>query len=633
MSPYRFLFQNLLIIIGLVFSNSCTFNNEGDFFNDIEINEEDLPHFYLNTHGDIITIYEPTELRFILGNDKYKEGFFDYSVRINGKSIDHEVFDNKEIRLRINPLDFEIKLLTLSIESSLRSGTGSLADKLEAEYYTFKQEWKIIIDFSLPEKISPLVSIKDGKVVVEWEKREDESINSYILKAIYEDVKGNIHFDFESYDNYEDLIYYDETFNGIQKRYIVDIVSDWYRVAGDTVSLSLEPIQNVNFSIRDDYFLKLTWDSIPFHNLSNTLKVSFKDKEYEVENLSIDSIEIYHEDLLSDSVITVTFILESSDKYVPPYTKEYTFAFKPRLKLDPGFKFSSINSVFYYFENEILIIVENINRNTIIHEIDPESFIIQNSIEKYIPDPTYHPSQSNVLFSASGLSSNQIRTYRIDLQNNYDYSEFDLNKLYGDCVSCGGSVLLGSPEKISMKAFARYETGYDYTLIYNLLSDEIEFIDSVQHNIHLSSIDNYALNLNSQKLMVFDNGVWNQFADVPIIFESYPSLFWFKDGSMMRLVVFQINKVNILSWNVNDNSPTIINDQKFLDNPLYDFYFDPLSNLYGAKRNISYTQALNVVFDINDLEIKHQLKFSSNVQVKFVKDRFLIANGYIFIPN
>lgn len=158
--------------------SSCTYSPEGEYFEEIEIKTPEVS-FSLKDYPetDTIFVFEQTKFDFDIdvGNLSVKQ------VNIwLGNRVIYNSNNTKGIFWIANE-NLETGIYELKIETITKSGTGSLADKLEQEILTLWRKWIITIDVTIPDKPILMASNANGFLKLSWTPYTRKNFQSYKL--------------------------------------------------------------------------------------------------------------------------------------------------------------------------------------------------------------------------------------------------------------------------------------------------------------------------------------------------------------------------------------------------------------------------------------------------------------------
>lgn len=135
--------------------------------------------------GSTFTIYNKSDFTISrnLGNKRERE----LKVWVDGKLLGDFTNQNS---FSVDGSNLTDGTHTIKIQLVTNSGSGDLADKLDAELISFEPTWKLLVDKQVTGFSDPLTyEIKDGFLVINWHKYSGIGFEYYNLKYI--DVHRN----------------------------------------------------------------------------------------------------------------------------------------------------------------------------------------------------------------------------------------------------------------------------------------------------------------------------------------------------------------------------------------------------------------------------------------------------------
>jgi hypothetical protein len=247
----------ILILIALRML-SCEYSPTGTNFKKIiPIVPKDLS-ILLNTSDDTIKVWGSVDFYFqadLKGRSTSKvEIYLDDQLLYSSKQFEHFRFHSTEYNSGFHKLSSKI---------AANSGTGSLADRIGAEYLTLTYEWILIIDNNPPTPIS-IISVRsvDNCVKIEWERYHLFNFCNYILYRGYDQLS--------IIGNQNQTSYFDSSYIGGKVTYRVDVSAAQKGTEGNPHDFE-GPITNfVGFQQTESGKVKLIWRPCPYmHKFSS----------------------------------------------------------------------------------------------------------------------------------------------------------------------------------------------------------------------------------------------------------------------------------------------------------------------------------------------------------------------------
>ena len=120
-----------LSIVWLLLLLGCQYEPDGEFFKDIDDSRVSRPSIQLKDALGVISLNEKTSFSY---DTVTSRAHFRTEVFFDGKTIDYTDKDYGDGYFILDPKDYEEGQYVLRIVTAVGSGTGSLADKVDAEY-------------------------------------------------------------------------------------------------------------------------------------------------------------------------------------------------------------------------------------------------------------------------------------------------------------------------------------------------------------------------------------------------------------------------------------------------------------------------------------------------------------------
>jgi len=196
-SFHSFYFRNISVgLIYFLILSSCEFNPGEIKETYVEKPSEEVPMigFELTPETDTLRLFEPVTIKYKFDASPRKVHWVEFSF--DGVVLLHREYElDNSLEMNINPHLYGEGLHTLKIMVVTSSNSGSIADKVQAEGYSYQLEWPVLIDFTPPKPLKILsVTQQPGGAIVKWEKFSHASFKNYTLDKIpfFENISSNI---------------------------------------------------------------------------------------------------------------------------------------------------------------------------------------------------------------------------------------------------------------------------------------------------------------------------------------------------------------------------------------------------------------------------------------------------------
>jgi hypothetical protein len=260
-----------LLLLSLILLSACYFEPEGDFFN--EIPERDYSALSIDLNAASDTIYLSTITRF-----EYNTSTADFTVvGVIAEVGTREVYIGQvggEGVFFLDPNQFATGTYTLTLSLIVQSGTGSLADKLNAEIVQVWREFVLIMDAEQPQQVTiTTLDTTNGNIIVYWDSYKKWNFQSYTLVKEYS--RDNYYYettDYVTIDSQNDTSWVDSNFVGGYVRYRIDITAAGKTTRSDVASYSWLP--ESSFTV-DNGKVNFNWEPPLFYaNVKETILYS-----------------------------------------------------------------------------------------------------------------------------------------------------------------------------------------------------------------------------------------------------------------------------------------------------------------------------------------------------------------------
>jgi hypothetical protein len=620
-----------LAAFSVVLAN-CTYSTHQEVFTEVSVGDAELPFVLLNFSEDPINIKEETELVFQLQNDRSNQGFVEYTFTLNGQSYTRTGDGEKIARYYISPANYQDgQTMHLSFEGIVKSGTRSLASRLDAEFVIIAGAWDIKIHAKKPSKIQPSVGIESGSLKIGWEPLNLEYNHKYILNIEKTSLNGNRYESIE-FKSGDDLQYCDLYFNGVRRNYWIDIVSNWYTITGDTVAFELDPI-NIDYYALGHSHVVVKWETIPFYN--HDLGFIFQYDKHTIRDLSLlgDSTIIYYPDFLKDSTLTLNAVLGWYVSDQKTYEKIYHInnpsnnLFDDRLKV--GFEYDSFDKLMYSTLLDRILLIGRDFEGNYLYQINPGTREIE--VKKEVGIAEYQlPQGSEYLYEIVHNNSSAARISTLDLRNNYTSFPIDIEHLSPPAnMWCTGNIHSLAGEKMIYQSICKVDNG-NASRIYNHRTGKIELIDSLGALV-LSPSGKFAYSPVTNDLLRFDGVQWSHFSQINLQISWDNTRFWIYKNGKEQIYIFQEENVQLYEWHQSLQSSPPINPaltHQFSD-VIHSPYVDYVSGLIGGDIIKNELYKNHVIIQLEERRVLGEVELELGIIAKLIGNTLYLSNGML----
>lgn len=269
-------YSRILIVLHIFFSWSCILQKEGDDF--VEIAQTADPHnmpslFY---SYDDVAYFPVADTLFLYRYQgvylRLQGGWLQhFTAKIDGNTI----VGSDGHSFSINPQGLSYGSHLLELFQVIKSGTGSLADKLDAESSTYISEIVLIIDDYV---YNPKMTIEatNGTIELKWNAYARGDFKAYEIRKYESRTGSNDPYRTLIVSDQEQVVLKDSTYAGGACTYVflVDCGAKVYRSENYPVNFPFEP--EMHLTKLPGGKARLTWSKSPFFNNISSIKVSAK---------------------------------------------------------------------------------------------------------------------------------------------------------------------------------------------------------------------------------------------------------------------------------------------------------------------------------------------------------------------
>lgn len=417
--------EKILFISMLIFFTSCTYEPFDIYENPVNTNltEPQIINLELNVNADTLWVYGNQIMKYHFKSSNEKQSIIGLEIYIDGEFYESVMSDNGEFNFLQSLLSEGIHKMKILLYT--KSGTGSIADRLNGESILLSKEWVVMADYSNKDVT---YTIENGYLKLQWEMYKNLDLKSY--KIQYTGSTQNNYF--------VDSLYYG------QKR-TVNITVE--KTNGDIIpwtSLDLEEnIPKPVLKQGDNYSYYFTWTKSPYYNSVKYLYQLYADYLSNYGDYGSKSVNdtIYHTNLhFSDSY---NFILYTLPKNHNENFADYMSCPNVQIIQDAG-EPANIRSYTSYISADTLMAFDNKNIYKYLlggETIDSEPIIKGHSFGlgylqisprgKYLLGFSYRINGSGLEYFAKELSTGNI--YYMDyVDPGYDDLNFHLSTHISD---------------------------------------------------------------------------------------------------------------------------------------------------------------------------------------------------------
>lgn len=238
----------VISIFVLAFLTSCIYEPFGVYENPVNINPDapQIVNLELNVNADTLWVYGSQKLKYHFESSNENQAILGLKIYIDGVMRDSVMSDNGEFDILESALSEGQHKMYIYL--FVKSGTGSIVDKLNGETMLLRKEWVVIADYS---KKDITYTIENGFLKLHWEKYKNPDLKCY--KIQYSGQTKNNYF--------TDSLYYgaQRTFNITVEKTNGDIIT-WGSLVMD------QNIAKPELKISPNNTYYITWHKSPYYN-------------------------------------------------------------------------------------------------------------------------------------------------------------------------------------------------------------------------------------------------------------------------------------------------------------------------------------------------------------------------------
>ena len=238
----------VIIIFVLVLFTSCIYEPFGIYENPVKSNPTapQITNLELNVNADTLWVYGNQKLKYHFKSSTENQAILELKIYIDGVMCDSVMSDNGEFNILQSGLSEGQHKMNILLYT--KSGTGSIADKLNGEAILLSKEWVVMADYS---KKDVTYTIENGFLKLHWERYKNPDLKYYRIQ-----YSGTTKDDY-----FVDSLYYgaQRTFNITVEKTNGDIIT-W----GSLVMA--ENIAKPELKISDSNTYYFTWHKSPYYN-------------------------------------------------------------------------------------------------------------------------------------------------------------------------------------------------------------------------------------------------------------------------------------------------------------------------------------------------------------------------------
>ncbi|MDD2796989.1 MAG: hypothetical protein PHV20_00195 [Bacteroidales bacterium] len=288
--------EKTFFILVLIFLSSCIYEPFGIYENPINSNSTtaEITNLELSVNADTLWVYGDQTLKYHFKSSNEKQNTLGLKIYIDGVIRDSISSSNGEFHFQQSAFSEGKHLMKILLY--VKSATGSVADRLNAEAILLTKEWVVMADYS---KRNITYSIENGYLKLHWDIYKNLDLKFYRVQ--YSGTTQN--------NYYVDSLYY-----GAQRTFTITVE----KTNGDIITWgTLNMAQNIaqpELKITNDNRYYISWHKSPyystikyryeFHN-SDDNSPSYGDYGFKNANDTVYISNLHFSDYFNFSLYTV----------------------------------------------------------------------------------------------------------------------------------------------------------------------------------------------------------------------------------------------------------------------------------------------------------------------------------------
>jgi hypothetical protein len=301
------LIRNLFFINTLILFSSCIYEPFGLYENPVKNNPlvPEISSVELNANADTLWIYGDQKLKYHFKSSNKNQPVLGLKFYIDGIICDSVMSESGDFNILQSALSAGVHKMNIILFA--KSGTGSIADRLNAEAILLTKEWVVIADYS---KRNVTYTIENGYLKLHWDKYKNLDLKYFRIQ--YSGTTQN--------NYYVDSLYY-----GAKRTYTITVE----KTNGDIITWGLmdisENIPKPELKISENKTYYFCWPKSPYYNAvkyryefhnSDDNSSAYGDYGFKKANDTVFIGSLHFSDHFNFSLYTLP-------KTLPEYTSDY----------------------------------------------------------------------------------------------------------------------------------------------------------------------------------------------------------------------------------------------------------------------------------------------------------------------
>ena len=245
-----------IILLGLIsFLASCIYETDEVYENPVNTHPTPPEIIDLNSNLDVDTfwVYGDYDILYHFQSSNETQRIIGLKVIIDGAVSTTQTSGDGKFSFKQTALEEGVHHMTVEIFA--KSGTGSIADKLNGEGFQFSREWVVVADYSSK---SVEYTIDNGYLKLSWKPYKNNDLKTYVLQ-----YRTNYNYWRQTTLSVDNPAYIDSLYTGNETSYTITVEkTNGERIPWGSMQVgpfSLEP----KLVLSDDYTYYFVWKKSP----------------------------------------------------------------------------------------------------------------------------------------------------------------------------------------------------------------------------------------------------------------------------------------------------------------------------------------------------------------------------------
>jgi len=281
----NFIISGFLSVSVLMLLNSCEYQPKDDYYREVIVRDSANISVDLDSTGPTFNLTDRTKFSFNAQTDNLKL----LTVRIYVDNKEKMNYSTTSGIFELDNMFYSNGEHKLDIVVTTHSGTGSLADLLNAEGFIFNRSWKFYVDNADPDPVNITKIFNDnGLLKIEWNRYSRINFKKYEVLKILEN--GSTH-SLGVINNADKNFFYDYSYVGDTISYKIRVFSQLGRIADGTVKTFTDEIPVISARSLTGSKVELSWTKCKYDKAFKNYRVGPANSPWQIiTNVNTTSI-------------------------------------------------------------------------------------------------------------------------------------------------------------------------------------------------------------------------------------------------------------------------------------------------------------------------------------------------------